>query len=109
MKVSELKRILEHVKDDSDVMVTIKLPYSTVGAQPMVGVGSAMAGFDWESGKFLLRPEEDLTPTDRDFAKQMREMQDKWGWAEYENRGLKAEIKRLQKRNISVADNERAD
>jgi hypothetical protein len=109
MKVSELKRILEHVKDDSDVMVTIKLPYSTVGAQPMVGVRSAMAGFDWESGKFLLRPEEDLTPTDRDFAQQMREMQDKWGWAEYENRGLKAEIKRLQKRNISVADNERAD
>jgi hypothetical protein len=27
----------------------------------------------------------------------MKEMQDKWGWAEYENRGLKAENNRLRK------------
>jgi hypothetical protein len=27
----------------------------------------------------------------------MKDMQDKWGWADYENRGLKAEIKRLKK------------
>jgi regulator of replication initiation timing len=45
-----------------------------------------------------LNAEEELTPADRDFAKQMKDMQEKWGRAEYENRGLKAEIKRLKKR-----------
>ena len=97
MKVSELKRILEHTKDDSEVMIAIKLPYATVGAIPMIAIKTASNGFDWEQGKFILHPEEELTPSDRDFAKQMKEMQDKWGWAEYENRGLKSEIKRLKK------------
>lgn len=98
MKVSELKAILEHTKDDSEVMVAIKLPYATVGAIPMVSIKSASNGFDWEHGKFILRPEEQLTPADRDFAAQMKAMQDKWGWADYENRNLKAENKKLRKR-----------
>jgi site-specific recombinase len=96
MKVFELKAILEHTKDENEVMIAIKLPYATVGAIPMVSVKSATNGFDWENGKFIFRPEEELTPADRDFAKQMKEMQDKLGWAQYENSNLKAEVKRLQ-------------
>jgi hypothetical protein len=96
MKVEDLKVALQYAKDDSEVMIAIKLPYATVGAIPMVAVKSAMNGFDWENGKFIMRPEEELTPADRDFAKQMKEMQDKLGWAEYENRNLKAEVKKLQ-------------
>jgi hypothetical protein len=97
MKVRDLKQILEHTKDDNEVVISVKLPYATIGAIPMVSVESATNGFDWENGKFILRAEEELTPADRDFAKQMKDMQDKWGLAEYENRGLKAEIKRLKK------------
>jgi hypothetical protein len=97
MKVSDLRRALEHTKDDNEVMISIKLPYATIGAIPMVAVKSATNGFDWENGKFILRAEEELTPADRDFAKQMKDIQDKWGWADYENRGLKAEVKRLKK------------
>lgn len=109
MKVSELKRILEHANDDNEVMISIELPYTTVGARPMVAVKSVMHGFDWEHGKFIMRPEENLTPADRDFAKQMKDMQDKWGWADYENRNLKAEIKRLKKRlEVNQTDNVRA-
>ncbi len=96
MKVFELKAILEHTNDENEVMIAVKLPYVTVGAIPMVPVKYATNGFDWESGKFIIRPEEELTPADRDFAKQMKEMQDKLGWAEYENRNLKAEVKKLQ-------------
>ncbi len=96
MKVSELKRILEHTKDDSEVMIAIKLPYTTIGAIPMIAVKTASNGFDWEQGKFILRPEEDLTSTDRDFAKQFHELQKKAGWLDYENRGLKAEVKKLR-------------
>lgn len=102
MKLTELKRIVDlsmqsKYAGDSEVVVKVELPYVTVGAMPMVPVKSAQNGFDWESGRFILTPEENLTPSDRDFAKQMREMQDKLGWAEYENRGLKAEIRRLKK------------
>jgi hypothetical protein len=97
MKVHELKQILDHARDDDEVMIAVKLPYVTIGAIPMVAVKSAASGFDWENGKFILRPEEKLTLADRDFAKQMKDLQDKLGWAEYENRGLKSEIKRLKK------------
>lgn len=100
MKLSELHRLVNlfHKEDrDQDVMVAIELPYTTIGAIPMIAVKSAQSGFDWEHGKFILRTEEELTLFDRDFAEQMREMQDKLGWAEYENRGLKSEIRRLKK------------
>jgi hypothetical protein len=103
MKLSELKAIIdrsvEHMREgeDKEVMIAVKLPYTTVGSIPMVPVKYAFNGFDWEKGKFVLTPEENLTPADRDFAKQMREMQERAGNADYENRRLKAEIKRLNK------------
>lgn len=98
MKASELKQKLERVKDDDDVMIAIKLPYTTVGAIPMVPVKQAYNGFDWENGKFIITPEEDLTPAGRDFAALMKQMQEDLGWAKYENRNLKAEINKLRKR-----------
>jgi hypothetical protein len=55
-------------------------------------------GFDWDAGKFMIAPEENLTPADRDFAKKMKKMQEDLGWANYENRGLKAEIRQLRKK-----------
>jgi hypothetical protein len=102
MKLSELHRIVNlHYRpewpEDPEIMIMIKLPYNTVGSRPMVPVKNISMGFDWEAGKFIITPEEDLTPSDRDFAKQMKEMQDRSGWADYENRNLKAEIKRLKK------------
>ena len=101
MKLSELKRIVESYDslggEDEEVLIQIKLSYSTVGVSPFVKVKTVYPGFDWDHGKFFIIPEEDLCPSDRDFAKQMKEMQDRAGWADYENRNLKAEIKRLKK------------
>jgi hypothetical protein len=102
MKLSELKKLVERYDlnsyhDDPEVVIQIKLPYSTVGGTPFVKVKNVYPGFDWDQGKFFIIPEEDVTPSDRDFAKQMQEMQDRAGWADYENRNLKAEIKRLKK------------
>ena len=101
MKLSELKKLVERYdsleREDSEVVVQIKLPYSTVGGTPFVKVKTVYPGFDWDQGKFFIIPEEDVTPSDRDFAKQMKEMQDRAGWADYENRNLKSEIKRLKK------------
>lgn len=102
MKVSELKRKLEHAKDDDNVVVAIKLPFVTVGALPSVPISLAFTGFDWDNGKFILTPEENVTPADRDFEKQMKDIQDKLGWAEYENRNLKSEIKKLKQKIGSI-------
>lgn len=103
MKLSELKELVDRaVKtsrdyEDHEVVIAVKLPNTTVGAIPMVAVKSVNKGFDWENGKFIIRAEEELTPANRDFAETMKKLQDKVGWAEYENRGLKSEIKRLKK------------
>jgi hypothetical protein len=106
MKLSELKKLIElydlnpyHENGEVvEVVIQIKLPYFTVGGIPFVKVKTAYPGFDWDQGKFFIIPEEDVTPSDRDFAKQMKEMQDRAGWADYENRNLKAEIKQLKKK-----------
>jgi hypothetical protein len=102
MKVGELYehigRIVTYGDADAEVVIQIKLPYNTVGGSPVVKVKQVQMGFDWDSGKFIIVPEEDLTPSDRDFAKQMKEMQDRAGWADYENRNLKAEVKQLRKK-----------
>ena len=102
MKFTELKRLVDlyHRPDhyeDPEVVVRIKLPYDTVGGQPTAKILDAQMGFDWDAGKFILVTEENLTPADRDFANQMTEMQKRAGWADYENRNLKAEVRRLKK------------
>ena len=102
MKLSELHRLVNvyqerMMREDPEVVIQVKLPYSTVGGQPTVPVKFISMGFDWDAGKFIITPEENLTPADRDFAEQMKKMQDDLGWAKYENRGLKAEIKKLKK------------
>lgn len=104
MKLSELKQWVDRqiqyqgLHEDPEVVIGIKLPYSTVGGSPFVKVKSVQMGFDWDDGKFFINPEEELTPSDRDFAKQMKEMQERAARADYENRNLKAEIRRLQKK-----------
>ena len=109
MKLREFKQLVDRAVEtardyeDHNVVIAVKLPYTTVGARPSVSVQSAFKGFDWENGLFIITPEENLTPADRDFAETMKKLQDKLGWAEYENRRLKAEIKKLNKR-IGVSE-----
>ena len=102
MKLSELHRLVNvyqerMMREDPEVVIQVKLPYSTVGGQPTAPVKFISMGFDWDAGKFIITPEENLTPADRDFAEQMKKMQDDLGWTKNENRGLKAEIKKLKK------------
>lgn len=104
MKLSELHRLVNLYYDpskphrDQDVVVVIKTPHTTVGAHPSVKIKSARPGFDWDAGQFQLMPEENLQRHDVDYAEQYRELEKKYGWLAYENRGLKAEIKRLKEK-----------
>lgn len=103
MKLSELhKRIAAHVEDmqpyqDLDVVISIKLPYATMGAQPTVKVKNVWNGFDWDDGKFIIVPEESLTKPNDEFTKQFKDMQDRYGRLYSENNDLKSEIKKLKK------------
>ena len=106
MKLSELHKLVTSLyalnhNQDQEVVIRVKLPYSTIGGQPTVPVKSIQYGFDWDNGKFIIYPEEELTPSDRNFAEQMRKMQERAAAVDYENRGLKSEIKRLRKKNES--------
>ena len=67
MKVSELKRVLDFAQEEDELVIAVNLPYVTVGGQPVITVESASSGFDWNRGKFILFPKENVTPSDRDF------------------------------------------
>lgn len=96
MKVSELIAILERANPEDEVRIRIKSP-GTVGQSPTVDVKSASSGFDWDRGSFLIFPVDDLSKDTVQLLEQIKTLQDKFGWSEYENRNLKAEIKRLRK------------
>lgn len=104
MKLSELKQHVDraislHRHEDPEVVISVELPYSTIGGTPVVDVKTAQLGFDWDSGKFFIIPVEPLMPSDRDFKKKMTDLQERLGWAEYENRNLNGELKKLKKSN----------
>ena len=103
MKLSELKehidRIMEYAPRDanSEVMIAIKLPQSTVGARPMRPITGIMQGFDWEQGKIILSTDEHLTPYDKVTGDSIGKIYDKLGFAEYQNKVLEREIVELKK------------
>jgi hypothetical protein len=67
----------------------------TVGGTPTVGVKSMQAGFDWDQGVLLVFPEKDLRLIEADELLALRKASEKDGWAQYENRNLKSDIKKL--------------
>lgn len=97
MLVIDLKKILERVSDNEEVVILETKSYATIGGRPNVEVHTAGSGFDWDKGKFFLIPKEPMVKqisTDEQVA---RELQTKLGWVEYDNRNLKAEIRKLKK------------
>lgn len=102
MKLSKLLEMIEGFNQkilDLDIVIQIEKPYTTIGPTPSVSVKNFHAGFDWDNGRLLVIPETPLMEKDVDFVKQFKDLQDKAGWLEYENRNLKSEIKKLRKAN----------
>lgn len=104
MKLSEfIEKAGRHIDPgrphyDFDLVVKYKPPFTTVGGTPCVEVVSYQAGFDWDQGKFILVTDKPLTLADGDYEQKFKKLQDDYGWAKYENRNLKADNKKLQKR-----------
>lgn len=84
-----------HVLPESITLgIVIKTPGS-VGGTPIVGVKCIQAGFDWDNGTLLIYPESDVRAIKADELLALRKANEKDGWAQYENRNLKSEIKKL--------------
>lgn len=104
MKLNDLIEKLLCIKSenpnslDLEVVVKITLPYTTTGPTPTVQLNSLQVGFDWDNGKLLLSPSENITFSNRDFTNEMTEIQKRAGRIDLENRRLKTEILMLQKR-----------
>ena len=96
MKVEDLKVMLQYAKDSDDVMITVSLPYSTVGAIPMVKVKSASSGFDWEHGKFMIHPDEKLTISSNKLNEQFKKVEKRASELFIKNMELEKEVRRLK-------------
>lgn len=104
----ELTRFLESVNRLSDphikghensVIIPIKKLFATVGGSPFVKLKCIYTGFDWDSGKIFLEPEEPLMLVSdyKEAPETIRKLQEKIGWLEYEKQGLQSQIKRMKK------------
>lgn len=83
---------LEHTR----VCIPIKTP-SAIGGTPVVEIVRVCKGFDWDKGKLMLYPDEDLSKTDHDYLEKIKKEAADIGWSVYEMGSLKREIKRLKK------------
>lgn len=103
MKASELRNQLDtylgnvlKFREDLEVCVVVKSAGS-IGGTPVVNVKSISPGFDWDSGKMMIYLEEDVMRVNQKTIEDVRKEAEKIGWDMYENRNLKAEVKRLRK------------
>lgn len=78
---------------------------SAIGGTYITPVKNINKGFDWDKNKFIIIPEKDLRETDKDELSKLRKEASDIGWNIYENRNLKREIKKLQKRIKELEEN----
>jgi hypothetical protein len=87
-------RSMHQLPESITVGIVIKT-VGTAGGTPVVGVKNIHAGFDWDNGKLLIYPESDVREIKADELLALRKANEKEGWAQYENRNLRSDIKKL--------------
>lgn len=64
MKLKELEKIIEatnkYGKDSGELEVVVKTCNASMGQTSAVKVSRALAGFDWDAGRFIIYPKESL-------------------------------------------------
>lgn len=56
----KLGRILARMHEDEDLDVVVRTHDGGIGPTPAVGARSITPGFDWDSGRLMIHPEEEL-------------------------------------------------
>ena len=113
MKLSEFKEKIDlyastlKPHNDPDVVVEVKMPFTTAGGTPSVNVKSIRSGFDWDNGKFFIVSEETVTLADAEFAAKFKKLQEDYGWAKIQkinelNINKKTEIRILTELELTL-------
>ena len=83
------------LKPESITVGIVVKTIGTVGGTPTVGIKSMQVGFDWDHGRLLIFADSDVREIKADELLALRKASEKDGWAQYENVGLKSDIKKL--------------
>ena len=101
MNLLEVTTILERIGKDrrsEDFQLVIPVEkVRSIGSTPAVNVKYISLGFDWDSGRIILWPEEKLRVITENEIKSLRENYEELEWKHYEISNLKRENKRLMK------------
>lgn len=54
MTVQELIERLQRLRPETEVVVTVNVPYDSIGPSPCAKVTNAFSGFDWDNGTIRL-------------------------------------------------------
>lgn len=107
MNLKELKELVDCMYENQlrhnyptpegvNVGIVVKT-VGSIGGTSCVNIKNIQSGFDWDNGKLMIFPEEDLRTIKADELLALRKANEKEGWAQYENANLKREIKKLKK------------
>lgn len=66
MKVKDIQNAIRGMQPDDDLNLCIRVRDTHyIGGTPTVGVSSLMWGFDWDTGKLIITPSEELYKTSK--------------------------------------------
>lgn len=105
MTLSELKELVEQMEQQAvrqrlnleEIQVVIAShKVGLIGGTPSTNIKDINLGFDWDSGKLIIYPEQTLREIDRDEIKTLRDKYEELGWSKYEIDKIVKENKKLK-------------
>lgn len=60
MKLKDFRAATAHCSGEEELVIEVALPNAVLGRTPSVPVADAIAGFDWDSGRVVITPEQPL-------------------------------------------------
>lgn len=105
MTLSELKELVEQMEQQAirqrlnleDVQVVIAThKVGLIGGTPNTNIKCINLGFDWDSGKLIIYPEQTLREIGRDEIKALKDKYEELGWSKYKIDKIVKENKKLK-------------
>lgn len=105
MTLSELKELVEQTEQQAvrqrlnleDVQVVIAShKVGLIGGTPNTNIKSINLGFDWDTGKLIIYPEQTLREIDRDEIKTLNDNYEELSWSKYKIDKIVKENKKLK-------------
>lgn len=102
MNIQELKDIIERIEKTQRVnleeieLAIHSIKIGNMGHLPTTPVKNIQLGFDWDTGKLIIYPEQTLREIDRDEIKTLKDNYEELGWSKYKIDRIVKENKRLK-------------